>query len=216
MKYTVLAYDGDENGDQNRLNNWLGYEVWSCNDAALILADIDPESVVDDFKWATTFRGVPIVDRDDQGSLIHFEVEDDGTILYKGVDNLKLLLAYYKDVQRTLVEKNKASPQEWIDNAISKKIYIPWLEWAKKRKLVGCTGPEPATGTHISKKLRILNQAAFTFWANADRDDRGTHPSNADVAAWLMDQAGYSTTLANKAATIIRPEWAPTGRKPEE
>jgi hypothetical protein len=73
----------------------------------------------------------------------------------------------------------------------------------------------PASRAHVSEKLAFLNQAAMKFWANADPDDRGTHPDNATVAAWLEKQ-GFSQTLADKAATIIRPEWASTGRKPEE
>lgn len=68
---------------------------------------------------------------------------------------------------------------------------------------------------HVSDKLAKMNQAAAKFWGNADRDDRGTHPDNATVTAWLAQQ-GFSATLADKAATIIRPEWVPTGRKPEE
>lgn len=68
---------------------------------------------------------------------------------------------------------------------------------------------------HVSDKLAKMNQAAAKFWGNADRADRGTHPDNATVAAWLVKQ-DFSSTLAGKAATIIRPEWAPTGRKPEE
>jgi hypothetical protein len=71
------------------------------------------------------------------------------------------------------------------------------------------------SSAHLSKKLATLNQAAEKFWANADREDRGTHPKNADVAEWLTLR-GYSQTLADTAASIIRPEWAPTGRKPEE
>jgi hypothetical protein len=68
---------------------------------------------------------------------------------------------------------------------------------------------------HLSDKLAILNQAAVKWWANADRQDRGTHPDNSTVVTWLIDR-GFSQTLADKAATIIRPDWAPTGRKPEE
>jgi hypothetical protein len=68
---------------------------------------------------------------------------------------------------------------------------------------------------HISGKLAKMNQAATKFWANADRHDRGTHPYNSTVARWLESQ-DFSPTLAEKAATIIRPEWVPTGRKPEE
>ena len=74
---------------------------------------------------------------------------------------------------------------------------------------------ETTDHAYISNRLTKLNQAATKFWANADRDDRGTHPENAKVIAWLVGQ-GFSETLAGSAATIIRPEWAPTGRKPEE
>lgn len=73
----------------------------------------------------------------------------------------------------------------------------------------------PTRHTNVSDKLALMNQASAKFWANADRDDRGTHPTNAAVAAWLVQQ-GFTQTLAEKSATLIRPEWAPTGRKPEE
>lgn len=76
--------------------------------------------------------------------------------------------------------------------------------------------PPPIHGReHVSDKLAKINQAAVKFWGNADRHDRGTHPDNPTVAAWL-EERGFSPTLADKAATIIRPEWAPPGRKPEE
>lgn len=68
---------------------------------------------------------------------------------------------------------------------------------------------------YLSMKLAIMNQAAEKFWANADRNERETHPDNAKVAVWF-ERHGFSPTLASKAATLIRPEWAPTGRKPEE
>lgn len=67
---------------------------------------------------------------------------------------------------------------------------------------------------HISKKLSLLNQAAVKFWANADRNDRETHPTNIEVSAWLQ-KCGMLETTADNAASLIRPEWAPRGRKPE-
>jgi len=70
-------------------------------------------------------------------------------------------------------------------------------------------------GSHISDKLDLVNQAAKKFWANADRDDRGTHPSNRDVSQWLQEHE-FSENLADRAASIIRPSWAQVGRKPEE
>ena len=68
---------------------------------------------------------------------------------------------------------------------------------------------------YSSDKLAYVNQAATKFWANADRNDRATHPDNATIAAWLIKK-GFSATLADKAASIIRPDWAPSGRKPDE
>ncbi len=79
----------------------------------------------------------------------------------------------------------------------------------------GSDAPLPTSRAHLSDKMARMNQAAAKFWENADRDDRGTHPDNATVAAWLVKQ-GFSPTLADKATTIIRPEWAQTGRKPEK
>jgi hypothetical protein len=80
----------------------------------------------------------------------------------------------------------------------------------------GIEKPLSATDrAHVSDRLAKTNQAAAKFWANADRADRGTHPENAIVSAWLVER-GFSKTLADSAATIIRPEWAPTGRKPEQ
>lgn len=73
----------------------------------------------------------------------------------------------------------------------------------------------PTSHANVSDKLARLNQASRKFWGNADRNDRESHPDNATVAAWL-EQQGFSSTLADKAATIIRPDWAPTGRKPKE
>jgi hypothetical protein len=64
----------------------------------------------------------------------------------------------------------------------------------------------------LSHRHRIMNQAALRFWANADRDDPDTHPKSMEVEKWLRER-GFGETLAGKAATIIRPEWASKGRK---
>ena len=66
-----------------------------------------------------------------------------------------------------------------------------------------------------SDLLAYLNQASQRFWANADRDDKGTHQANESVSKWLQDK-GLSKRLADSGASIIRPKWAAVGRKPEE
>ncbi|GJM17082.1 MAG: hypothetical protein DHS20C13_24090 [Thermodesulfobacteriota bacterium] len=73
----------------------------------------------------------------------------------------------------------------------------------------------PECNPNQSDKLAILSQASYKFWANADPSDSGTHPANTMVEKFLIDKK-FSPTLAKKAATIIRPEGAPKGRKPED
>lgn len=76
--------------------------------------------------------------------------------------------------------------------------------------------PEQVSGhPNVSKSLQLVNAASQKWWANADRDDKGTHPINADVSKWLVER-GMSPTLAAKAASIIRPDWANAGRPPDE
>jgi len=66
----------------------------------------------------------------------------------------------------------------------------------------------------ISDALVLLNRASRHWWENADKNDPCTHPKNSDVAAWLIEK-GMTKSLAERAASIIRPEWAHTGRKPD-
>ncbi len=64
---------------------------------------------------------------------------------------------------------------------------------------------------YISDELKILNEAA-KLWANADPDDKNTHPTNKQVADWLKVQ-GFSAISAEQGAVIIRPDWATKGRR---
>lgn len=74
--------------------------------------------------------------------------------------------------------------------------------------------PTPTGRAHVSRELTLLNQAAQRFWANADPDEPQTHPDNPTVASWLSER-GMTKSLAERAASIIRPPWAHVGRKPE-
>ena len=74
---------------------------------------------------------------------------------------------------------------------------------------------EPLHHSYLSKKLEALIAAARYWWANADRDEPATHPDMKDVSNWLVEK-GFPRSLADKATTIIRPEWAHFGRKPEK
>jgi len=78
-------------------------------------------------------------------------------------------------------------------------------EWFKNKGNSNDT-PMSASRAHVSDKLAKINQASTKFWGNADRDDRGTHPKNVTVAAWLEQQC-FSATLANSAARIAEADF---------
>ena len=92
---------------------------------------------------------------------------------------------------------------------------VPLVDLMKIADKDSVTTGNAAQREHVSDSLAKMNQAAVKFWANADRNDRTTHPSNGTVADWLESQ-GLSPSLAQKAASLIRPDWAPPGRKPEK
>lgn len=73
----------------------------------------------------------------------------------------------------------------------------------------------PKSKRHVSNMLAHLNQASEKFWANAVEEETDTHPKNIDVEKWLIER-DYSESLAKKAASIIRPEWASKGRPKEK
>lgn len=77
------------------------------------------------------------------------------------------------------------------------------------------THPVMPDRSHVSDKLASVNQAAWIFWANAKRGDAATQPLNHTVIEWLQSH-GLSQSQAEKATAIIKPDWAHTGRRPDQ
>ena len=70
-------------------------------------------------------------------------------------------------------------------------------------------------GSHETKLLRALAAAARKWWGpNFDPGDISTAPRNEDVASWLQEKHGVGKTMAEKMATILRPDGLPTGPRP--
>jgi len=84
-----------------------------------------------------------------------------------------------------------------------------------KEKLTEDTPLNITHNHNKSNKLVALNQASQKFWTNADQNDKSTWPDKNDIVFWLRKH-GFSDSLADKGATIIRPEWAGSGRLPKE
>jgi hypothetical protein len=65
-------------------------------------------------------------------------------------------------------------------------------------------------GDHHTALLGHLADAAQRFWVNVDPADNTTAPTNDAVASWLVQQ-GVSKRMADAMASMLRPDWLPTG-----
>ena len=119
----------------------------------------------------------------------------------------------HKEARVNFIGNRRVKPGDLVDWAWKRGHAIP----VELHDLLSATQNTSITsGDHVSDKLRKLNLAAQKWWGNADKNDRTTYPDTKRIVDWLVQQAGYSETLAEKGASIIRPEWAGTGRPPEK
>lgn len=65
-------------------------------------------------------------------------------------------------------------------------------------------------GSHETRLLRHLAEAAHQWWSTYDPDDLSTAPTNEEVAAWLGERE-VSKRVAQIMAQILRADGIPTG-----
>lgn len=69
---------------------------------------------------------------------------------------------------------------------------------------------------HRTTLMDAVEEASARYWGElVSVDDHDTHPTNAKVAEWLVENELVGKTMADKIATIIRPPWAHKGKPPE-
>jgi hypothetical protein len=179
---------------------WAAMDDCSLLDAALLTLNIEPSALEAEFENS----GEPVRTLPEN---IELRIEE----LRSSVRAGKLKTNKLVENQHGQIDENKtrigiAEFKDWCDAR------------GLKHNLPNRTTSTTTSG-YGSKKLQLMNQAAARFWgANVDKKDRTTHETNETVAAWLIRQgkSDFSKSAADNAASLIRPEWAPTGRKPEK
>lgn len=150
----------------------------------------------------------------ESGTRVFIGFHDKGTLthsIFAYDPNLKFEETTDRNIYRELEE---GFPQALETVVLIEDVLAFESKYAEQERTVSTSGE--ATGNiHKSDMLQYLNQAAHRFWADKDPKDRASHPTNNEIAKWLVCK-GFSQTIANKAATIIRPEWAVPGRKPDK
>lgn len=218
------------------LSHWDLYEKFSLYQAACLAAGVDPglveleaaekakvkaisekikESYQRSVNWARLFDGgedainAVFLNEDDIVSEELLQALDlcahSGKVFDPSDDFFNKATFSRKALTSWFSKKSFKSAYNFLGNAVQTE------SASEKSASFGTSGDR----SYVSDKLAILNQAAKHFWGNASRDERDTHPTNNTISAWLVEH-GFSQTLADKGATIVRPDWAPAGRKPEE
>lgn len=72
-------------------------------------------------------------------------------------------------------------------------------------------------GTYADLPPRLVSmiEAYGKFWRPVDKDERDTYTETDCIEKWFTERGFSETRIAPAAATIIRPEWAKSGRPPK-
>jgi hypothetical protein len=173
-------YSDNKNGQKNRIYFWLKHEVWSLYEAALLFADINPDTVKlkndlnkFDFLRLTSLKGITYDDRK------------------ANLDECMILLNYENtssDIYRCLSGKNESdTPQNWIDLAISKQFTIPWQEVIEQGIYMSRNTEKPLKDIERNSLLIIIAALAKDAKVDIDKISKAS-----EYIAGLTDQLGAS------------------------
>lgn len=202
----VSAYDQDENGKESKLIFWLRLDAWDLFQATHLFLDLDPDNCgrneSEYFTRLVTFKGNIYPEYDDRGYPIIEQCMDDGETLYLGWEEASDYTHRFKVIFRLLDNKLKpikyASPQDWVDLAISKNISIPWYDWAIRNKLIG-SGEifKPLSTRTENNYLRLIMALAYEV--------QGFNPKKPYEAAQLIiDKTEIDISKETLAAYISK------------
>jgi hypothetical protein len=175
-------YSDNKNGQKNRIYFWLKHEVWSLYEAALLFADINPDSVKlkndlnkFDFLRLTSLKGITYDDRK------------------ANLDECMVLLNYENtssDIYRCLSGKNESdTPQNWIDLAISKQFTISWQEVIEQGVYMSRNIEKPLKDIERNSLLIIIAALAKDAKVDIDKISKA-----GEYIAGLTDQLGASVS----------------------
>ena len=173
-------YGDNKKGQKNRIYFWLKHEVWSLYEAALLFADINPDSVKlkndlnkFDFLRLTSLKGITYDDRK------------------ANLDECMVLLNYENtssDIYRCLSGKNESdTAQNWIDLAISKQFTIPWQEVIEQGIYMSRNIEKPLKDIERNSLLIIIAALAKEAKVDINKISKA-----GEYIAGLTDQLGSS------------------------
>lgn len=225
---------------EKRLQFWLSMDAWQPDDAAQILSGIDPDKTIkpgvcqdgsSSSGTVTLFTGVrlPELPPEPDYRIVHGEFFDSLEPVdagYRLPDEAEQetrecegreLEAYFKkcaDIARLFNAPSicPSSPTEWIVRALSKRIEIPWLSWAKERDMlpdelfdlvdISITEIQPKAPGHLNHDPH-MQQKANEIAAEL-RISKKRNPTKGDVARYLASKVGVSISTVERR---IRKEW---------
>lgn len=214
MSLIVSAYDGDDDGVENRIAYWLRLDGWSLENACWLFLDVCPDSVK--YSKSKIFSLKTL-----RGKLISFfdDFESDGAIS-------ELLAKYdagHNDLCRIFSNwayeysdnQNYIEPKAYVDKAIEKSINIAWLKFANRKGFFLQTPVSSNSDSQIklnanlgytTNLLQIQNLAITNFF----NPRKNVDARQEEVTKWIIDKGrelgiAVSNNVADSMFTIIKP-----------
>jgi len=234
-KNTSLAFEENlmklhERGESSPvlLDEWLKHDTWSEEEGFFILLGLNPNDCFcmgndEEFRIISAryldFSLVDIDGWDNSQTILNEMRSNPSRVIYSDkvpitsylLIDLSSRFSRMKKIWASGTHAERNEPSYYIEWAKSKGFDIPWYESMTNITCGKSTVSMQEARNHHSDWLMLTIQASNKFWSNADPHDSSTHPKNKDVQNWL-ESKGITETLANKAATLIRPKWAAKGR----
>lgn len=168
------AYDKSRTG-RSRIEFFLKRPRWSLNEAALLIANIDPDFTrfntnKTGFLTAITLTGLKYPSQPEEEdsrttstTILHEAISDELEEQYPEAEDaaenlLEELFLDYLECCRILKElgneRQSATPQEWVELARSANLRIPWEDWALRQKLLQGSNENGAPETFTAQNVR--------------------------------------------------------------
>ncbi len=179
------------------INRWANISSWSMGEFSILCYGIDPDEIIHGLN--ERIRVIRSSRRDSP--------------LTECIANSGVYQSIGRALQDGIVEKsisgfiNTKSAAAWVKES---GLFPAFPRQILNKRLQSSAIDED--DFDLPRTLRLMITAYREYWSDVSHDNAAIHPSNPDVADWLKGQ-GLSPNQATNAASLIRPEWATTGRK---
>lgn len=221
MSLIASVYEGDGSFRLNfsgRLEYLCRLDQWTAEVASAVMLDIDPDSIEWDgnksgFVRVTMLTGAHISSVEDVSDFDEAAIGTNDGGDFGPVDGMMYgpsevlagnrLQELYQDFRDLLhilqggaVMRETATPAQWVELALAKRIRVPWLRYAKHKGCIAVKQPDDGAGSAADRNGKGVDGKSETSYLNIIG-------ALVSVITEKTDGAGNRYSLINSQAALI-------------